>query len=128
MPGSVRDIARALLAYGETRARLAAGEVEEQALRFAEIAVWAAIAFFFLGAGLVFVAIALVVAFGGPDPTALATTIALAFLAAGAAGAAMVRRRLRERPELLAATLAELAKDRARMETTASAPAKAPDA
>jgi uncharacterized membrane protein YqjE len=60
MLGSVKDVARTLIAYAETRTRLAASEVEEQAFRFAEIAVWASIAFFFFGVGLVFAAVVLV--------------------------------------------------------------------
>ena len=42
--------------------------------------------------------------------------LAALFLAAGAAGALIARRRLGERPKVLAATLAELAKDRERLE------------
>lgn len=129
MLGSLRDAARTLLAYAETRTRLAAGEVEEQALRFAEIAVWAAIAFFFFGVGMVFVAVVLVLLFWDSHPGMVAGAIALVFVAAGCAGAAMARKRLRERPPLLAGTVAELAKDRERMQKPAAAPAdKTPNA
>ena len=126
MLGSVRDIARTFLAYAETRTRLAAGELEEQALRFAEIAVWAAIAFFFFAVGLVFVAVVLVLLFSESHPAMVAGAIAALFFAAGAAGALRARLRLRERPPLLAGTVAELAKDRERMQRPATAEGRGP--
>ncbi len=125
MLGSVRDIARTLLALAETRTRLAANELEEQALRFAEIAVWAMVAFFFFGVALVFVAVLAVLLFWDTHAEIVAGLIALVFFAAGAAGAMMVRARLRERPRLFEATVAELARDRERMEAPGG---KAPDA
>ena len=111
----VRDFARALLAFAETRTALAASELEEQALRLAEIVAWAAMAFFFLGAAVAFLAVLAVLLVREARPELVAGLIALAFLAAGLAGAVMARRRLRERPKFLEATLAELARDRARI-------------
>jgi uncharacterized membrane protein YqjE len=126
MLGSVRDIARTLLALAETRTRLAANELEEQALRFAEIAIWAAVAFFFFGVTLVFVAIVALLLFWDTHPGLVAGVIALVFLAAGTGGALMVRLRLRERPKLLEATVAEFAKDRERMARRPADPSAAP--
>jgi uncharacterized membrane protein YqjE len=114
----VRDFARTLLAFAETRTRLAANELEEQALRFAEIAIWVVVAFFFFGAGLVFVAVLAVLLFWDTNPELAAGLIALVFFTAGFAGAMMVRMRLRERPKLLEATVAELARDRERIAGT----------
>lgn len=111
----VRDLARTLLSFAETRTRLAANELEEQALRFAEIAIWVVVAFFFFGAGLVFIAVLAVLLFWDTNPELAAGLIALVFFAAGFGGAIMVRMRLRERPKLLEATVAELAKDRERI-------------
>lgn len=111
----VRDVARTLLAFAETRTRLAANELEEQALRFAEIAIWIAVAFFFFGVGLVFVAVLAVLLFWETHAELVAGILAVVFFAAGFAGAAMVRARLRERPKLLEATVAELARDRERI-------------
>lgn len=111
----VRDVARTLLAFAETRTRLAANELEEQALRFAEIAIWIAVAFFFFGVGLVFVAVLAVLLFWETHAELVAGILAVVFFAAGFAGAAMVRARLRERPKFLEATVAELARDRERI-------------
>lgn len=126
MLGSVRDIARTLLALAETRTRLAANELEEQALRFAEIAVWALVAFFFFGVALLFVAVLAVLLFWETHAEIVAGIIALVFFTAGFGGAMMAAMRLRERPKLLEATVAELAKDRERMDAPGSG--KAPDA
>lgn len=114
MPG-VRELARALIGFAETRTALAASELEEQALRLAEIVAWAAMAFFFLGAAVAFLAVLAVLLVRDVRPELVAGSIAIAFLGAGLAGAAMARRRLRERPRFLEATLAELAKDRTRI-------------
>ena len=63
MLGSVRELARNLLSFAETRARIAATEFEEQVARLAEILVWAAVALFFSGVAVVFIAILIVLLF-----------------------------------------------------------------
>jgi uncharacterized membrane protein YqjE len=114
MPGSVRELARTLLAFAETRGRLAASEVEEQALRLVEIVLWIALALFFFGLAVVFLSVVVVLAFWDTDRTLAAALLAALYLGAGAAGALVARARWRERPKFLAATLEELRKDRER--------------
>jgi uncharacterized membrane protein YqjE len=116
----VRTLARTVLGFVETRLRLAALELEEQALRLAEIAVWLAAALFFLALALVFGAVLFVLLVPEGGRLAAAGVLALAFLGAGAGAALMLRRRLAERPPFLAATLAELARDRERFAGRAS--------
>mgnify|MGYP001764852231 CR=1 FL=1 len=116
MLGSVRELARTLLAFAETRARLAAGELEEQAVRFIEIALWFAFTLLFVGAALVFLSILVVLAFWDANRVLAAGLLALLYLGAGGASALVLRARLRERPRFLAATLEELRKDRERVE------------
>jgi uncharacterized membrane protein YqjE len=111
----VRELARTLLSFAATRTRLAATELEEQAVRLTEILAWLAIAYFFLGAALVFLAIVIVLLVGQEHRPVAAALIALVFLAVGAGGAVLARRRMRERPGFLAATLAELERDRERI-------------
>lgn len=110
----VRAAARALLAFVETRARLAASELEEQALRLAEIALWLLAAAFLLGVALVFVSVAIVLAVPEGARLFAAALLAVGYSGAGAAAAFVARRRLAERPPLLSATLAELRADRER--------------
>jgi uncharacterized membrane protein YqjE len=112
MPGPVRELARTLLSFVLTRARLAATEVEEQALRAAEILIWLAVALFFLGIAIVFAAVLVVLVFWDSNRLLAAGLLAALFVSIGAGAALFARQRLRERPKLLAATLAELERDR----------------
>lgn len=120
MLGRVRELARTALSIAETRAELAATELEEQALRWAEIALWAALAAFFLGAALVFIAILVILLFWDSNRLLAAGIVGALFLCAGGAGLLLARARLRERPRLFSATVAELRKDRERIERPAT--------
>jgi uncharacterized membrane protein YqjE len=115
MPGSVRELARTLLSFAETRARIAATELEEQVTRLAEILVWAAIALFFSGVAVVFVAILIVLLFWDSNRLLAAGLLAAIFFGIAGTSALVARARLRERPKFLAATLAELKQDAERI-------------
>lgn len=115
MLGSLREIARTLLSFAETRARLAATELEEQAVRVVEIVIWLAVALFFLSLALLFLAIVIVLLFWDSNRLLAAGLLTALFLGAGAAAALVARSLNRERPKFLAATLAELQLDRDRM-------------
>jgi len=112
MPGPVREFARTLLSFALTRTRLAAAEVEEQALRLIEILIWLTAALFFLGIAIVFAAVLVVLLFWDSNRLLAAGLLAALFVSIGAGAALFARQRLRERPKLLAATLAELERDR----------------
>ena len=112
MPGPVREFARTLLSFVLTRTRLAATEVEEQALRLIEILIWLAVAAFFLGISVLFVAVMVVLLFWDSNRLLAAGLLAALLIGAGAGAALVARARLRERPKFLAATLAELERDR----------------
>ena len=112
MPGPVRELARSLLSFVLTRTRLAATELEEQALRLVEILLWLAVALFFLGIAIVFAALLVVLVFWDSNRLLAAGLLAALFVSIGAGAALIARQRLRERPKLLAATLAELERDR----------------
>ena len=111
MLGSVRELARSLLSIVETRARLAANELEEQAVRLVEIALWFALAILFLSVALVFVSVLVLLAFWDSNRMFAAGLLAVLYLGAGGACAVVARGRLRERPALFSATVAELGKD-----------------
>ena len=112
MPGPVREFARTLLSFALTRTRLAATELEEQALRLIEILIWLAAALFFLGIAVVFAAILVVLAYWDSNRLLAAGLLAALFVSVGAGAALFARHLMRERPKLLAATLAELERDR----------------
>jgi uncharacterized membrane protein YqjE len=111
-PASVRGALRTLLSFVETRARLAANEVEEQGLRLLEVAMWAAAAFIFFALALVFIAFFVVILFWDSNRLLAAGLVAGLFVAGGAGSVLMARSGLAARPKFLAATLAELEKDR----------------
>ncbi len=111
MLGPVREIARTLLSFALTRTRLAATELEEQALRLIEILVWIAVALFFFGVALLFAAVLVVLLFWDSNRVLAAGLLTALFVSIGAGAALFARIRLRERPKLLAATLAELERD-----------------
>jgi uncharacterized membrane protein YqjE len=112
MLGPIRELARTLLSFTLTRTRLAATEVEEQALRLIEILVWLAVALFFLGIALVFAAVLVVLLFWDSNRLLAAGLLTALFVSIGIGAALIARVRLRERPKFLAATLAELERDR----------------
>lgn len=110
--GSARAVMVALLEIGQTRLQLASTELEEERLRIAELLLFATASLFFLGIGIVLATLLLVLLFwDGPRVLVLALAAA-GFLAIGAGLAAAWRRKARDKPPLLAATLAELQRDR----------------
>jgi uncharacterized membrane protein YqjE len=112
MFGPVKELARTLLSFALTRTRLAATEMEEQALRLVEILVWLALAFFFLMVAVTFIAVLVVLLFWDSNRVLATGLLAALFVAIGGGAALVARARLRERPKFLAATLAELERDR----------------
>jgi uncharacterized membrane protein YqjE len=112
MLGPVREFARTLLSSALTRTRLAATELEDQALRLTEILIWLGLALFFVGVALVFGAVFVVLVFWDSNRVLAAGLLTALFVAAGLGAGLVARLRMRERPKFLAATLAELERDR----------------
>jgi uncharacterized membrane protein YqjE len=109
-------MSRTLLSYARTRAQLAANELEEQSLRFFEIALWALAALLAAGIGLVMAGVFIMVLYWDSGRLLAAGLLTLVYLGAAIAAAMVARKRLRERPRMLAMTLAELTKDGERLE------------
>jgi len=110
--GSARAVLAGLVDIGQTRLQLASTELEEERLRLTELLVIGAAALFCVGVGLVLATLLLVVLFWDAHRVlALAVATAL-YLGAAAALVAALRRKARAKPPLLAATLAELRRDR----------------
>lgn len=111
---SLRSGLRAVLEHAETRAKLAANELEEQGLRLLEVAVWGAAALLLFAMGLAFLAFFVVLLFWDTNRLLATALVTAAFIAGGAASVFMVRAGLAARPKFLAATIAEFHKDRER--------------
>ena len=110
----VRGLARTLISFVETRARLAASELEEQALRMSEIALWALAALVAACIALLMLSIFAVLLFWDSHRVLAAALVGALWLGVAAVCALLARARLRERPKFLSTTLAELAEDRSR--------------
>ena len=115
MLGPARELAHALLSFAETRTRLAATELEEQALRLTEILLWLAVALFCFGLALVFLSVVIVLVFWDSNRLLATGLLAALYALAGGSAALLARSRMRERPKFLAATLAELHRDKERL-------------
>jgi uncharacterized membrane protein YqjE len=116
MPGLVREFARSLLSFAETRARIAANELEEQLARVFEIWAWAVAAAVLLVLGVLMASACIVLALWDTHRVLAAGLLTALYLAAGIAAALIARARIKQRPKFLAATLEELARDREQME------------
>jgi uncharacterized membrane protein YqjE len=111
-PSSIRSALRSLLSLAETRARLAANELEEQGLRLLEVIIWAAVALLFFAIALLLVSFFIVLVFWDSNRLLAAGLVAAFFISGGTVCLLMVRSGLAARPKFMAATLAELQKDR----------------
>lgn len=103
------------IGIAQTRLELLSTELQEEVHRVAEIMLWATVALLAAGVGLLM--LALVIIFVYWDTHRLAASIAVTsvfFLIAVVAGF-MLRAKVRSKPPLLDATLAELKKDRAHL-------------
>lgn len=110
---SVAHLLATVVGVAQTRLELLSTELQEEVHRVAEIMLWATIAL--LAAGLGLFMLALVIIFVYWDTHRLAASIGVTsvfFLSAVIAGF-MLRAKVRGKPPLLDATLAELKKDRA---------------
>lgn len=108
-----RALLASLLEVGQTRLQLASVELEEERARIAELLIWATAALFFLGLGIVFVALLVVLlCWNGPREWVLGG-FALLFVGLGVGAGLGWRHRLLTKPAFMAATIAELQRDHA---------------
>ena len=113
---SLRNLARTFLAVVQTRIEIFASEIDEERTRLARIAVLAAGAAFCLGLAVILLVFFLVVLFWDTNRL-LAIGVLAGVLAAGGIAACLgLRAAISQRPKFLSATLAELRKDRTKLE------------
>ncbi len=109
---SLRRMISTLIEILETRVELAATEIEEQGLRVAQLIVLSLLILFFFCLAVIFGTVAVVVAFWNRDPVTVLGGFAALYLALAIVLGVIWRARVKARPRLLSATLAELARDR----------------
>jgi uncharacterized membrane protein YqjE len=117
-PGLLASLQRLLGSFAEilhTRVDILSTEIEEAGLILRQLAVYALVAFFFIGLGLLLAT--LFVVKSSPEIYQLYVLggFALLYLLLGVIAVLLIRRTLRTRQRLFATTLAELDKDRQRL-------------
>ena len=116
MLDSLRKLATTFVAVIETRLEIVASEIDEAKARLARIAVLAAVAGFCAGVAVNLLVLLLVVVFWDTNRLLAIGVLAGVFAAAAVASGLMLWSAIARRPRLLSATLAELRKDRAKLE------------
>lgn len=109
---SLRTLAATLLAIGRTRLELLSTELEEERVRLSSLLLWALIALFCAGSGIVLATVFFVVLLWDTSRLMALGVPALLFLLGAALSWRMVLVKARSKTRLFSASLAELGKDR----------------
>jgi len=113
---SLRNLARTFVAVVQTRIEIFASEIDEERTRLARIAMLAAAAALCIALAVVLLVFFLVVLFWDTDRLLAIGVLAGVFAVGGIAACVGLRAAVSERPKFLSATLAELRKDRTKLE------------
>lgn len=113
---SLRGLFATGLALLQTRLELLATELEEEKLRLLSLLGYGAAAFFLLGVGMVFLAVFLTVLLWDSNRLLALGGFTAVFLIGGVIALFLARQQAHARSRLLAASLAELAQDRAALQ------------
>ncbi len=108
---SLRVLAATLLAIVYTRVELLSTELEEQRVWLSSMLVWALVAVFCAGIGIVLATLFVVLALWETHRLVALGIPAMVFFLGAALACLVVRGKARAKPPLLAASLAELSKD-----------------
>lgn len=109
---SLKGLAASLIAIVHTRLDLLSTELEEERARLASVLVMLFVALFCIGIGVVLLVFLIVAAFWESHRLLALAGLTVFFLVGGATAIGFARHRLRTKPKLFAASLAELSKDR----------------
>jgi uncharacterized membrane protein YqjE len=112
---SLRRLAETLVEILHTRVDIVATEFEEERERIRELVLYGLMALFFAGFGFLLLTLFLIVLFWDTHRLIAVGGFTVLYLGLGGIAAATLKRRLRTRPRLFATTLAELSKDRERL-------------
>ena len=109
---SLKGLAASLVAIVHTRLDLLSTDLEEERERLVSVLVMLFVALFCFGIGVVLLAILVAAVFWDSHRLLTLAGLTAIFLAGGAAAFGCVWHKLRTKPRLFAASLAELSKDR----------------
>ena len=109
---SLSNFVATLVAVAHTRLQLLTTELQEEVQEVAQLLIWSAVALFAAMMALFLGALTIIFVFWDTHRILAALIMTGAFLLIAAIGGFMLMRRLKAKPPMLDATLAELAKDR----------------
>jgi len=113
---SITNVLATIVALAHTRLELLTTELQEEMHRVAEIMVWSLVALLAAGIGLFLAALVVIFLFWDTHRLLASIAVTSAFFLIALVAAGTLRAKVRSRPRLLEATLAELAKDRKEIE------------
>jgi uncharacterized membrane protein YqjE len=119
---SLRRLIGTALELGQVRLELLGTELEAQKLRILDALIWAVLGVMCVVVGVVLLAGCIVVLFGEGYRLQALAVLTLAFLAGGGLAIRQARTRLKTPPGAFAASVAELAQDRAALRGSAETP------
>ncbi len=109
---SMRNMVATVVAIVQTRLELLTTELQEEIHRTAELLIWTIIALLAAGMGLFMAALAIIFVFWDTHRVLAAVLVTSSFFAIALIAALVLGAKVRAKPRMLDATLAELAKDR----------------
>jgi uncharacterized membrane protein YqjE len=112
---SIAQLLATAVGIAQTRLELLSTELQEEVHRVAEIAILSAVALLAAGAGLFLLALAVIFAFWDTHRVAASIGVTSTFFLIAVGAALVLRAKVRAKPPVLDATLAELKKDRAHL-------------
>jgi uncharacterized membrane protein YqjE len=115
--GSVRQMLATAIALAHTRLELFTTEIEAEIQRGVVLLIWAFVALFFAGLTVLMLALTVVIAFWDDHRLLAAGLMTLLFLAVVVVAGLVLRTKIAHRPRLLAASIDELKRDRAALES-----------
>jgi uncharacterized membrane protein YqjE len=110
---SIAKLLATAIGIAHTRLELLTTELQEEVHRVAEIVVYAAVALISAGVGLLLLALLVVILFWDTHRIAASVGVTGTFFLIAVVAALVLRAKVRAKPAMLNATLAELKKDRA---------------
>jgi len=116
--GSVKRLASTLTSIVSTRLELLANELQEERLRLTQMLLFALLALFCFGMGLLLLTVFIVVLFWDDHRLAVLGMLSFIFFASGLFAALLLKSKAQEKSKLFSASLAELAKDREQLEVS----------
>jgi uncharacterized membrane protein YqjE len=112
---SVAHLLATAIGIAQTRLELLSTELQEEVHRVAEIMLWATVALLAAGVGMFLLALVIIFVFWDTHRLLASIAVTSAFFLLAAIAGVVLRAKVRSKPPLLDATLAELKKDRANL-------------